>query len=294
VAQRHLPLPVLETNDSSKVQWASLEPSDPQKFIINLRAIGCPEQTIRDLITFRICREYRKRLIEVETGFLIPLGYTKSLHALSHKQRSVEERELRQSMDKELETLLGVSAAKLKMSLVGRQIPDSDFLPPEKKRLVRELNERYGRLIEEASQGLSGFDFDPQVDARVKELNQQKEVELAKLLTARELEESRLRSSPAAYYVLENLPEASSETEFRQMVKVVNEIGIAEPQSAQNRYRLPFLLPGVSSNAPNRDRELADKQAQLEVRLEQELGSDRYTEMKLAEKKRLSEIDTLQ
>src|SRR5258705_11526606 len=56
--------------------WKSIESRDPQKLIANLRDIGCPEQTIRDLMTFRVCRQYRKKLLELEMSYLIPLGYT--------------------------------------------------------------------------------------------------------------------------------------------------------------------------------------------------------------------------
>src|SRR2546421_7647285 len=44
---------VLPTADESQALWKSIESRDPQKLISNLRDIGCPEQTIRDLMTFR-------------------------------------------------------------------------------------------------------------------------------------------------------------------------------------------------------------------------------------------------
>jgi hypothetical protein len=252
-----------------------------------LREIGCPEQTIRDLVTFRVCRAYRNRQIEVETRLLIPLGYTKLLDPASAQERRLKEREFRAAVENDLETLLGVSAEKLRASVVGWPEPDENFLPLEKRKQARELTERYQRMIEEAREeggGFYGFYGDPKVDAKVEKLNQRKEAELAQLLTAYELEESRLRSSPAALYVLEHLPEAGSESEFRTMMRVVQEVGIAEPRTGGNRYGL-----GPQNEDGHKEREFAEKQARLEMRLMEVLGEARFAEMQSAEQKRQAE-----
>ena len=41
--------------------WAAIESADLQRFMANLRALGCPEQTVRDIVALRICRAYRDR-----------------------------------------------------------------------------------------------------------------------------------------------------------------------------------------------------------------------------------------
>jgi len=43
---------------NKKFQWESLESSDYKQYIVNLRAIGCPEQTIRDIIVTDVDRTY--------------------------------------------------------------------------------------------------------------------------------------------------------------------------------------------------------------------------------------------
>jgi hypothetical protein len=282
MVQRPKPVPASGTNEPPEPLWASIDSEDLTKLLANLREIGCPEQTIRDLVTFRVCREYRNRLLEIETRLLVPLGYTKSLDWASHQERRWKERALRVAMDNELETVLGVSAAKLKASLLGWPHPDEGFLPLEKQRQVRDLTERYQRLIEEARQGLISWDSDPKIDARVKELEQQKEAELAQLLTPHELEESHLRSSPAARYVLDHLPEAGSEEEFRKMVRVVDELGMENPKAGGNRYGLP-LFGSVNSDTGEEERELTEKNAQLDTRLKEILGEERFAEMKRSE-----------
>src|SRR6187455_766503 len=43
--------------------WNLITSADSREFIVNLRAIGCPEQTIRDIVTLKVCREFRDRLL---------------------------------------------------------------------------------------------------------------------------------------------------------------------------------------------------------------------------------------
>ena len=42
--------------------WQAIESPDPAQFVANLRALGCPEQTIRDIAVFRLSREFHARL----------------------------------------------------------------------------------------------------------------------------------------------------------------------------------------------------------------------------------------
>src|SRR5262245_30581836 len=39
--------------------WSAIEDPDPRRLIDRLRAVGCPEQTIRDIVTLRVCRQFR-------------------------------------------------------------------------------------------------------------------------------------------------------------------------------------------------------------------------------------------
>src|SRR5262245_53436160 len=36
--------------------WAQVESADPAQFMANLRAIGCPEETGREVFILRVCR----------------------------------------------------------------------------------------------------------------------------------------------------------------------------------------------------------------------------------------------
>ncbi len=45
--------------------WSEIESSDYATFIANLRAAGCPEETIRDLVTARVNQAYGSQLREL-------------------------------------------------------------------------------------------------------------------------------------------------------------------------------------------------------------------------------------
>jgi hypothetical protein len=276
--------PSANSNAAPRSLWAAVESRDPVRLVANLRELGCPEQTIRDLMTFRLCRDYREHLLDLETESARSWDYTRMRSDLSKLRQQQDE--LRNALDRDLETLLGVSAAKLKASVFGQResIGESEFLSLAKRAQVRDLNLRYRRLTEEARQGLPLWEPDATVDANVAEVDRQKQAELATLLTPQELEAFKLHESPAARYVLKYLPEAKSEAEFRKMVQAVEDVGIKAPRMA-----IPILdFPGMPDRS-NEDRKQAQMQARLEARLKELLGEQRLAELEQGEQARLAE-----
>src|SRR5438128_1210196 len=75
-SERHRATPALP-----KTPWEAIEDADLSRFMANMRAIGCPEQTIRDILMFRVCRGFRNRLLEFEGPVIARLG----LHAQSDR-----------------------------------------------------------------------------------------------------------------------------------------------------------------------------------------------------------------
>ena len=271
-----------------RTPWDAIESKDLVRLIANLRAVGCPEPTIRDLVTLRVCRKYCGGLLDREAEDERAWDYTRFRNPRQATESRGRQNELRNTMDTELEALLGVSASQLKDVVLGW--PDSgddfDYLPLEKRGLMREFRQRYQRLEEEARQGLSPWDSDPAVDLRVKELERQKQVEMSTLFTAQELEAFNLRESPAAKYVLSHLPEAKSEAEFKTMVQAVVEVGIEGSEASDLRHRLGIAGGSDTSDA---ERQQAEKQAQLDARLKELLGAQRTAEQQQEEQARLAE-----
>lgn len=274
------------TNSPQATPWATIESKDLVQFIAHLRAIGCPEQTVRDMVTFRICREYRDRFLAFEAERERSWDYTKPRVLPSS---TVEQKRLRNAMHREIESLLGASTTELQAVVRGWPGMEDDysFLALEKRAPVRELNEHYGQLISETDRNLFHGESDPAVEARIKELRQQKQTELAKLLTPEELEALNLRESPEAQYVRTQLPEAKSEEEFRKMVSAAAAVGIEKPKMPN--IFAHFGLSG-GPDTSDADRAQAKREAQLDARLKEVLGGPRVAEQKKEDEARLAEL----
>lgn len=95
------PPPAASTNDSSFHRvwhWKDLDSDEFPTFITNLRSFGCPEQTIRDIITAEVNRDYDQKLADLNSS------------GLSANQYVVEKRRLDQERLSVLETLLPSSS----------------------------------------------------------------------------------------------------------------------------------------------------------------------------------------
>ena len=262
--------------------WAAIEDRDTRQFIGNLRALGCPEDTIRDLVVSRVCRAYRSRLLALQAEAAQSWDITKGRSLKEWRETHQQHRRLRDQMNDELEDLLGQPAGRLTTALLGW--PDHSeppYLSLEKRRQVRDTQRRY----EEQSQELTDRRFqgglDPEERAGLKELQQQRETEIAALLTPQEREERLYRESDASRYVRQHLPPAKSEAEFRDMVRLAAEFDIADmPTSLEFPYGLPDAAP---------DEETAEYQRRktaFDQRLKETLGDERIAEQQAEEQAR--------
>ena len=76
--------------------------------------------------------------------------------------------------------------------------------------------------------------------ARLRELQKLKETEIAALLTPEEREQRLYRESDASRYVRQHVPQAKSEAEFHDMVRLAAEFNLANmPASVEFRHAVP-------------------------------------------------------
>lgn len=268
--------------------WARLESRDPAKLIANLRALGCPEPTIRDIVVFRVARRYRQQMMAAEEAAARSWDFSRNQSPQSFWERQDARSELRNQMLAEIEGLLGERATSLD-ALLGpafQRMPD--YLPLAKRQQIRELDTRYQRLAREwESQRFTGT-LDAEGAARWAELQRQKQAELAQILSPSEQEDYLYHESPAAQYVRQNLPQAKSEAEFRAIVKVAAETGMDPNANSGRNARY-----GIEPADPALAKAEADKQAEFQRRLQEALGADRVAEQE-AQKKAEAEQARLQ
>ncbi len=184
--------------------WREIESEDYPTYIINLRGIGCPEQTVRDIIIADVNTLFARRraneLITPEQQWWRSEADTNVVQAALAKARALEEE--RRAL---LTRLLGtnwesgdlVSLPRPSRPAVALDGPLLGALPAETKQAVEEINEqaeeRLAAYLE--SQRQQGKAADPSEVAKLRQLTR---VELASVLSPECLEEYLLRYSQYA------------------------------------------------------------------------------------------------
>ena len=258
--------------------WSRIEDRDPQRFLERLRAIGCPEQTIRDIVTFRVCREFQDRWIALRATAAQAWDYTRQPD-WGWQERNWQQQELRDEMHSTLEALFGQSWQSLTAAVRGGAAGERDGLESlsvDARRKIREVDGKFRRELDELQRRWGTGDMELADLNRLRELERQKRATLGESLSPAEHEEYLYRHSAAADYVRRNLPAAKSESEFRATVKLAMELGLNETTDA----------PRSLTPTDDIQRELAERKAAFDQRLLELLGEARLAEQEVEEQAR--------
>ena len=245
------------TNGAPKVvvrrqffSWAEVESDDYPTFIANLRRIGCPELTIRDIIVADVNQVYaQRRAQEVVTG---ESQWWKSEPDLSATEAALKKiTELEREKGELLTRLLGPSwnLNFTQSSAVGTVALDGPVLgklDPDVKLRVEEIGAESARKSMEyvAAQRAAGKALEPSEMARIRSEHR---AELAKILAPDQLEEYLLRHSAVAENLREQLRGFDATPEefraiFRARDAIDNEIELRysgnDPASVRTREEL--------------------------------------------------------
>ena len=231
--------------------WGEIESDDYPVYIANLRRIGCPEATIRDIIVADVNQLYaRRRATEVVTA---PQQWWRS-----EPDRAVSQTAIAQirALDRERRALL--------TKLLGPEWESADYplpslesitvldgpilggLPPDTKlalqRIEQQSLERMNAYVRERL-----AEDEPADPAELARLRRQTREELARVLTPEQLEEYLLRYSQNANQLRGQLRglEASAE-EFRSLFHALDPLeqelqltaGSADPAATARRQEL--------------------------------------------------------
>lgn len=269
-----------ETQATRTNAWAEIESEDLPRFVANLRNTGCPEDTVRDIATFRVARKYHARLLAAKARQAVVWQDLAHPPALAPASSNEDQLALRAAMDRELAAVLGADPEELKSIVTRGQhlYREEAFLPLNKQMRVREIGELYRRLSNEAREELQGA-AEEDIQRKLRNLNQEKEAEIASILTPTEREEYELRYSKAAQYARSHIPEAKNEAEFREFVRAVNEAGVYETQPNLGVLARYGILNPLEKRDTAAEEEQARKQQLLRQRLKKSLGEQRYREL---------------
>jgi hypothetical protein len=256
-----------------KVQdWRAVESDDYKTYIANLRAIGCPETTLRDIIVADVNELYRHRFLltfpltnRVEywkpgdaLANLIDEGHVARLQELAKEKREL------------IRTLLGtdysseVELASIQMDVFMERL--LDFLTPEKRTAMKELEQKYTAKI------LNTFKDSVRGDNQSsKAVLAAKDEDVLKILIPEEKLEYDLRRSNDAMHLRVALGDFEvTEQEFRDifpaMKQFVAEAGVLS------------LMAIVRGDGDPREQTLAARQ-ELRKALKSALGEQRFGEL---------------
>jgi LysM repeat protein len=233
--------------------WREVESSDYPTYIANLREIGCPEQTVRDIIIADVNTLYaRKRSSEI----LTPEQQWWRTEPDSNIVRFalVKIRELDSERRELLTRLLGPnweSGDQISLprpSRPGLQLdgPVLGVLPNDVKQLVQEINRRSQDRIQAYTEAQRDAGK-PLIPAELARMREQTRVELSGVLSPQQLEEYLLRYSQSAGDLRSHLGQLkffnATPEEFRTLFRATDpfDIQIQTLSGATDDYSLAQL-----------------------------------------------------
>jgi len=227
----------------ASLRWSQLESSDYHQYMANLRGVGCPEETIRDLIIAEVDKMFAPR-------FAALAGESQTFQHWRRRSKASETlvTQLRALQDERkalLRELLGIDDgpyAKWANADVARLQEEGKyaFLSAEKQAQVRAIMEKYQKQIDSGQNGRDGFSISGGDEA--KRLREQRQQELAQVLSPEELKEMSLRDSNAADSVRSRFGNLDiTEDEYRKLYDLrkgyEDKVGAVADNSDQEKMR---------------------------------------------------------
>jgi len=118
--------PIIQTVEETKpFEWSQLESSDYRTYIKNLRAIGCPEPTLRAIVTADVDKLYSKRSQELEQKLDALENDSWSTQISSFDAQQTLKAELQKLPTEELDEIADLLGLKFALEQVANALPAS-------------------------------------------------------------------------------------------------------------------------------------------------------------------------
>lgn len=206
-------------------RWKSVESSDYKFYISNLRGIGCPEETVRDIIIADVNKLYAPRFAALQKPEQEKKFWEVERQEISTpetRERAKQLTALNKEKEALLKELLGIrSSFELSMAMTGLDYMELqyDYLSETGRKALRGVMEKFQEEVTAFNARTGGNMEDYQAENR--KMLKRKDAELAKVLSPEEYLQYQLRSSDVAsnlrYNELDGLK--VSEKEFGDIFK---------------------------------------------------------------------------
>jgi hypothetical protein len=255
--------------------WQQVESDDYKTFIANLRSIGCPEETIRDIVIADVNKLFAAR--ERALSGADDWKYWQANNRLPAKisnEREAQLVALHEQKRAVIRTLLGIELDDETAEHDANKISHLDFLSAQKQAQILAIQNRFNeaqqRIYADAER--HGVDW-----KQLKAAFDQRESELAQVLSGDELREYQLRKDETADNLRRNLVGFEpTETEFQSLFQLLkahqDKFSYADPADAS--------LPEQKA----KDAAVVDEQ------IKSLLGDTRYAEYKRASDSQYQEL----
>lgn len=281
---------------AEKFTWQSVESADYKTYIANLRAIDCPEETIREIIVTDVNKLFAPREAPFKSELTAPFPWEGSgnisYSSLTEAERRAEFEKKKQLRDVQLEKrallkeLLNVETPLETLRAVQTrdyELFEAAFnsLPSTKRELVRQIQENYWQVSDATSDKYNGL-RGPEYLEEYKRNNAERRTQLAQVLTPQELEDYELRASSTATRLAAQLSQFNpSPEEFRQIARIRK--GIDEPFGGALTVRNTEQSPEAN----------AQRQKETTEQIRAILGVERFAEYERSQDYNFSRLATL-
>ena len=254
--------------------WSQIEADDYQTYVENLRRIGCPEETIRDLVKQDLDKLYDQRKADILSKAPARKEFWKTGNPSSIGKPSASANSQMAQLDQEKNGVLGELFGAPGLAAINRPGPLArarseaksgyamDFIPEETKAELNNLEREFGsELLKKMAQGAT----DAQDIAEIRGLRTERDERIATMLTPDQKTEYDLRNSPtAANMRLQMDGFDPSEDEFRDIFAV--------RKNFDDEYG---VVPGSNVSASDMEsRQFAEQEMNKQIR--DSLGDDRF------------------
>lgn len=265
---------VVTNTVAQKFDWNAVESDDYKKYIANLRSIGCPEETIKDIIKADVNKLYdakRKALAGPKKKF----EFWKPgamMGATVDPERTEKERALNKEKRALLTELLGSAPEETPDLLAGAATQMEamfDFLPPEKRSKVFETLQDMQTKMQKAMKGGAP---DPE---DLRKVMKESEAALAGILSPDELQDYNLRFSMTANVMrMQMTGFEPTEQEFLNLFKT--------RKAYDDEFGMVGFGGGLNLKGEEKVKLDAAKKA-LDEDIKSQLGDARYADFKRGE-----------
>ncbi|MBI5802170.1 MAG: hypothetical protein HZA92_15775 [Verrucomicrobia bacterium] len=260
--------PQAKVSGSPPFHWSQIESTNHLVCLTNLLAIGCPKETVRDILEARVADDYRARLRELVRPFnaqfweAVADEKIEKLLEGTPTEKAVEELKAeRKRVEAELRTNL-VEAAKAEKTGRNEQF---GHLPEDKQTEIAALKGRHTKELEVAFSEIKKLSPKNR-QAPANELLKRQDAELRALLTDSEWAEAELRRSPQTSSVRELRGLTATPDELRSLVRSLRDFDSANLRPVPRDPSRPDDDPAYKAK-------LEEREAQRKAMLAENLGA---------------------